>query len=306
MSYSANIEETYLAVVTANQDPDQEGKIRVACQALLDGEDQDLPQWVKPYLQWGWFVVPDVGETVEIVAVTAAGDDEQPGMASIANMNLRWRGARIWNQDQDTPRPVPDDFKTNYGKRRGFATPIGHIIWFDDTEGQEAITLQWTNKGGDKAMVSVDQNGSMVLTSKNGATLAMDSSQKTLLLADENSNSVKMDNTGIVIQDANGNKVTMDASGVKVDAGSNNVQVLSQSVYLQGQSGVTIDAGASNVTVNAASVALGAGASHGAGFGDQIQTYLSSHVHTSAAPGSPTSPPTVPPTGLASTTVTLA
>lgn len=201
MSYSLTVEECHLAIVTANKDPEQLGQIRVACQGLLDGEDEDLPMWIKPYASWGWFIVPDVGETVEIVAVVGATDDEQPGTASIANPNIRWRGTRLWgNTDTAEPRPIPDVFKTNYGKRRGFATPTGHVIWFDDTEGQEAVTIQWTKKDGSKqSTLSMDPNGSVVVTNQNGATLAMDAVAKTLLLADDNGNSILMEDKKITI-----------------------------------------------------------------------------------------------------------
>lgn len=262
---SVVVEETYLAIVTANQDPDQLGQIRVACQALLDGEDEDLPMWIKPYAQWGWFVVPDVGETVEVVAVTGASDDDSPGMAAIANMNLRWRGVRTWGNDAtDVPRPIPDVFKTNYGKRRGFATPAGHVIWFDDTEGQEAVTIQWSKMDGSKkATLSMDQNGSVVVTSSGGATLAMDAKAKTLLLADENGNSVKLEDKKITVT------------------------------------------GADTVKVDAPHIELG-GNAHMAGFGDAIETYLSSHTHTGVTPGPGASgPPASPPSGLKSSVVKL-
>jgi len=295
---SVVVEECHLAVVTANEDPDQLGQIRVACQALLDGEDQDLPQWIKPYLPWGWFVVPDVGELVEIVAVTGASDDEQPGTVSIVSMNLRWRGTRLWgNTDGDTPTPVPSPFLTNYGKRRGFATPVGHIIWFDDTEGQEALTVQWQNKGGDQASLQVDQNGSVSLTNKNGATVTMDADQKQLTVSDENQNSIVMDSTpAITVTDQNQNSIKLDENGITVTDKNGNTVTLDSS-------GVTVNvASGAKCVVNADEVDLG-GNAHGVGLGDEITNYLTNHTHSTSGPGSPTGPPITPPSGLESTVV---
>jgi len=226
-------------------------------------------------------VVPDIGELVEIVAVTGASDDEQPGTISIVSMNLRWRGVRLWgNTEGDTPTPIPDVLKTNYGKRRGFATPVGHVLWFDDTEGQEALALRWQSKAGDQASVGVDQKGTVTITNKNGATVTMDADQKQLAVADENGNTIVMDSTpAITVTDANGNSVTLDSNGVTVNVASG-----------------------SKCAVNADTVELG-GNAHTVGLGDQITAYLNNHTHSTTAPGSPTGPPITPPSGLESDVV---
>ena len=216
------IEEAHLATVVSIADPESLGRIRVTCQALLDGEDEDLPQWIRPLALWGWFVVPDVGETVEIVAVTGATQDESPGMVSISGLNLRWRGLRQWgNTETEQKRPIPDDFKTNYGKRRGFATPAGHIIWFDDTEGAEAIQMKWANKNGDQATFDMGPDGSIVLTNKGGATIAMDATQKTVLVADENDNSIKLENGKITVHGAT--KVIVEAPEIEIGGNTHTI-----------------------------------------------------------------------------------
>lgn len=137
------IEETHTATVTAIDDPKQRLRIRCSCVGLLGGEDGELPMWVEPELQWGWVVVPDVGEIVEIVMTVSGDTDDSFAQTSLENPDIRWRGIRHWSDDQDgdQPRPVPDAFKINYGKRRGFATPAGHVFVFDDTPGAEKIIL---------------------------------------------------------------------------------------------------------------------------------------------------------------------
>ena len=61
-------------------------------------------------------------------------------------------------------------------------------------------------------------------------------------------------------------------------------------------------------SITAATVKLGsAGAAHAVPFGDALLQWLATHTHTSAAPGSPTSPPVAPPTpSLLSTKVSVA
>lgn len=136
--------EKYPAVVSSTEDPEQRGRLKVTCAALTGDEESDLPEWVEPSPDWGWFVIPEVGEVVEIEVVTGTIEDESYGQASIDNLDARWRGVRFYgNEEGQAPTPINPEFLTNYGKRRGFATPLGHYIIFDDTAGAPKIVLTW-------------------------------------------------------------------------------------------------------------------------------------------------------------------
>lgn len=165
---------TYPAKVTFNQDPDKRGVIRVACVGLLGEEDTEVPVDIEPVHDWGWFYVPDIGEIVEIECIEGSSEDEQQGQMSIDNCDLKWRSARFYgNEEGDTPTPVNEAFTAkNYGKRRGFATPAGHVLMFDDTSGSEEITLSWKQGA---AFVTFDANGTVTLQNKAGASIVMDS-----------------------------------------------------------------------------------------------------------------------------------
>lgn len=144
------ISERYEALVTNNEDDEQRGRIKVACVGLLGDEEAELPMWVEPALDWGFFFVPDVGEIVEVEVVTHTEQDEHFGQSSIDNLDIRWHGTRYYTEgdgDQTEPRAVHNDFVAeNYGKRRGFATPAGHILMFDDTEGKTKVVLTWVQE----------------------------------------------------------------------------------------------------------------------------------------------------------------
>jgi len=165
---------TYPAKVTFNQDPDKRGVIRVACVGLMGEEDTEVPVDVEPAHDWGWFYVPDIGEIVEIECVEGSSEDEQQGQMSIDNCDLKWRSARHYGNDEgETPTPIDEAFTSkNYGKRRGFATPAGHVLVFDDTTGSEEITLSW-KKGA--ALLTFDAQGTVTIQNKAGATIVMDS-----------------------------------------------------------------------------------------------------------------------------------
>jgi hypothetical protein len=172
---------TYPAKVTFNQDPDKRGVIRVACVGLMGDEDTEVPVDVEPVHDWGWFYVPDIGEVVEIECTEGSDEDEQHGQMSIDNCDLKWRSARHYGNDEgETPTPINPAFTSkNYGKRRGFATPAGHVFVFDDTEGGEEVTLSW--KDG-SALLTFDARGTVTLKNKVGATLVMDSDTGKIVL----------------------------------------------------------------------------------------------------------------------------
>jgi hypothetical protein len=229
------ITEKYPAKVTFNDDPEQRGRIRVACSGLLGDEESELPQLVEPVMDWGWFIVPDIGELVEIEVVTDSSEDEQLGQASIDNLDIKWRGARFYgNEEGEQPTPVPDDFKTNYGKRRGFATPGGHILLFDDTPGKRRMTFTWADGEGEFSFIGIDEDGSIIMGTKSGHMLLMDAKNGALTLIDQNSNLYSSDKDGIKIIDKNSNLMEFKGS---------TVQILSQGALTISCKDAVIDAG---------------------------------------------------------------
>ncbi len=138
--------ERYAATVTSIDDPENRGRIMVSCVGLAGDEDAELPMFVEPAFDWGWFYVPDVGEIVEVEVMEATDEDESYQQFSIDNLDIHWRGKRFITDGtilgENRASPVNDAFTSeNYGKRRGFATPFGHVLLFDDTEGDTRIFL---------------------------------------------------------------------------------------------------------------------------------------------------------------------
>lgn len=168
------LNEKHDAVVTATNDPERRGRIKVKSASLLGDEDSDVPIWIEPVLAWGTFVIPDVGEIVEIVIDSIDDTDETFAATSIENPRPRWYGARYYQKiDGEGHRTVPEEFKVNYGKRRGFATPQGHMVIFDDTAGSELLSVSCKVSTGTISIV-MDKDGSMTLGDPLGSSIVLD------------------------------------------------------------------------------------------------------------------------------------
>jgi hypothetical protein len=136
------LREIYKAKVSRVNDPANLGRIRVTCEALA-APDVEIPIWVDPIFpqvgagSWGWFLVPDPGDEVELEVAVSSDDDEVPGETLLRSPAMRYRAGTYGPNNK-----LHDDFKTNYPKRRGFRTKAGHILFFDDTEGKEEVVIK--------------------------------------------------------------------------------------------------------------------------------------------------------------------
>jgi hypothetical protein len=238
------------------------GRIKVACVGLLGDEETALPMWVHPVRDWGWFYIPDVGEIVEIEVVSEGDDDEQYGQSSIDNLNITWRGLRYQTDatledSQNEPRPIHDDFiSTAYGKRRGFATPFGHTIVFDDTDGAPCvyITLQ-TEKldppdgAPDETKITrlkLAQDGTFSVVALGAHTLKLDATEKSLTVDLDNESSVlKLDTSAMTVQ-IGGDSLKVEANGgdatLKLGDGAKHVPIVEALQQLWTQTKAKADA----------------------------------------------------------------
>lgn len=271
------IYEKHDAIVTNIDDPDKEGKIQVACVGILGDEDSPLPMWIEPNFDWGWFYIPDVGETVEIEIVIGTGTDEVRGQTSLDTPDVTWRGKRRWTSEevdgQNVARPIPETFLENYGKRRGLVTPTGHTILFDDTEGKERLELIWSNAKDKNQSILLDETGSIKITDAEGQYVHIDAENKKIETAD-----------------ANGNTVTMEDGLVKVVAASS-VEVEAATATVK----------ADSVSVDSSDVKVGTGADATIMRADDFIIHMDTHTHATAF--GPSGPPLVPtPPNVKSTT----
>jgi signal peptidase I len=119
------INDRQTATVDKNTDSGKAGRVVVKTPSM-DGDQYPLP--IEAVMPAGLIAHPHPGDTVEIEL--PAGEDivEHPQEA-------KYFGKR-WDDSND----YPTKFKTNYPDRRGFYTPGGHYLIFDDKD--KTITLE--------------------------------------------------------------------------------------------------------------------------------------------------------------------
>jgi hypothetical protein len=157
------------ARVIDNRDPLKKGRILVRHPLLKDGG-----AWI-PYLQGpNQFDSPSVGD---IVYVEAECGDFDYLVAS---------GKYIKGKDENPD--IPEEFKREVPTNRGFYTPGGHLIEFDDGEAEPTANpaendvsetkrgVRVTTSGGNKVHIS-DEDGTITLTNTNGKIFKLDDKQ---------------------------------------------------------------------------------------------------------------------------------
>ena len=132
--------EIHNAIVTRNTDQDLgvalRGGVFFNAPTLFDGEYPEPALPCFPYASSkgaGLFFVPQVGDEIEVEILV---DDGTFDTSDIEVPEPRWR-CMIYSQAAD----IADEFKKNYTRRMGWKTNSGHLLLFDDKEGQELIQL---------------------------------------------------------------------------------------------------------------------------------------------------------------------
>ena len=234
--------------VTDNKDPEKRGRLKLSVPSVLADQDTD---WALPCLpyggadQQGMFMVPEV--EAQVWVEFEEGDIHRP----------IWVGT-FWQQESD----VPGDASKEEPTTRLFQTKSGHILQFDDEEGEEQIRLFHR---ADAEML-IDKNGTISLTDTSGGKLTMDAENNEIIVEDANGNTMTMNSSGTIIEDANGNRIEMAAAGITVEG--QKIVVRGSQVHLGDEGGEPVIKGQSFLGM------------------------FATHIHTVApVVGGPTSPP---------------
>lgn len=237
----------YRGFVDSNKDPKKLGRLMVRVPSVFRGQ---VIGWAMPCMPYGgaaaqgWFAVPEKDARVWIEF--EEGDISKP----------IWTGT-FWAEEGDTPQEAALEEPTT----RMLKTKSGHILQFDDEEGEERFYLFHPSE----AEMEIDKNGTIALTDKGGSKLTMDADVGEIIIEDSNGNTLTMSSSGTTVEDANGNKIEMASAGITV----------------KGQ----------RIVVEGSQVALGGSGGEPVIKGQSFLSLFATHIHPTSAPGAPTAPP---------------
>lgn len=238
----------FRATVIDNQDPEQRGRLKLQIPSVLADQESD---WALPCLPYGGlenqglFFIPDVNAQVWVEF--EEGDISRP----------IWVGT-FWQQKSDTPEEAAKEEPTT----RMIRTSAGHVLQFDDEEGEEQFRLYHP---ADAEMI-IDKHGCITLTDSSGAVLNMDAQSNEIVVEDANGNILTMSSSGTKVVDANGNIIEMAAAGITAEA--------------------------PKIVLKAGQVHLGDEGGEPVIKGQSFLSLFATHIHTVApVVGGPTSPP---------------
>jgi hypothetical protein len=147
--------EYHTGIVMENDtDSDKKGILKIECPTIATGEAlecEPIFHYVDSAKQAGSFWIPEVGSQVE-VEIECEEDSE------VTDLNPRWK-CTVYPTGT-----VPEVFQENYPKRRGWRTPEGHILYFDDTEDELIMTYEHPTG----ATIVVNDDGDIILTPASG------------------------------------------------------------------------------------------------------------------------------------------
>ncbi|HYP52165.1 MAG TPA: phage baseplate assembly protein V, partial [Pyrinomonadaceae bacterium] len=154
----------YPAVVSDNNDPEGQGRVRVTLPWAPDTGGDRYEAWARVATLMGghnrgsWFI-PDVGD--EVLVLFEGGDPRRPYVVG-----------GLWNGRDDPPASMD-----SRNSRKVLRSRNGVQITLDDTDGQEKLILETpggqrlTMKDGPGAVEIVDSNGNSIKLQTGGVTV---------------------------------------------------------------------------------------------------------------------------------------
>lgn len=266
----------YPGIVIDNEDPEMKGRILVTAPTITGNEA--LPDWAVPItpagVGHGFFHPPEIGDGVWICF--ELGDLAYPMYCG------GW-----WAKEDGRTLETPTDCQVTPPTTRGWFSPAGHGVAFNDKTGELQVKMQWKQKGSSSSedkysFIVMDKNGSIQIQNHKGTMMFLNAEDG---------------KEGVTIVDEHGNMYASDKDGIKMAQSDGTFAELKKDAITLSGKEVTIAAEAFSASTGGC--VLGQNAQEPIVLGNkllslwsQCVTAFSAHVHPTSAPGAPTGPPT--------------
>ncbi|HKP51318.1 MAG TPA: phage baseplate assembly protein V [Chloroflexia bacterium] len=225
-----------IALVKSVDDPSALGRIQVEFPWLSDRNQSAWAPLAVPLAgkKRGMYFLPEVGD--EALVAFEHGDLAHPFIIGF-----------LWNGVDKPPNEGID-----HSVRRLW-TVSGHIMDFDDRDGQEAITI--TTQGKQKIEMKDNTAAISIALKESGHHIDLKETEGTILIKTKNGQQIELnDQPGkMTLQVMSGNKVTIEPTQVEVSALGSTVKIDASGVTVQAPSGMlNITCASANVTATGA------------------------------------------------------
>ena len=228
------IQGVVTGTVKSLEDPEKLGCIQVTYHWM--SEEEPASNWARIAVpmagpERGVQFMPEISD--EVLVAFEHGDQRFPFVIGF-----------LWNGKDKLPRENPS--------QRIIKTVSGHILEFDDIEGEEKISLLFK---GEKPSAIFDETTATIETAA-GHLLRMDDDGSIELKFKGGDPSIVLSESGLTITFDGGNSIELSSSGVAVTGqeitvtGDSKVSITSPEVEITGDAQVTVTGGVVNVSGN--------------------------------------------------------
>ncbi|MFC4639747.1 VgrG-related protein [Deinococcus hohokamensis] len=206
-----------IGIVTNNDDPDGQGRVKVKLPALNEEDETDWARVVNigGGASRGTHVLPEVND--EVLVGFEHDDIHHPYVLG-----------GLWNGRDKPPYPSGQTVKNGKVIKRTFRTRLGHELSYDDPEGNDPpVILLRSSKKHELTLNDDKKQPHMKLkTTGNQQVILTDGSSPSIVIKDKSGNEITINTQGNTIRISSRGRIELKATtGVSIDGGGGNVDI---------------------------------------------------------------------------------
>ncbi|ACO45548.1 VgrG-related protein [Deinococcus deserti] len=206
-----------IGIVTNNDDPDNQGRVKVKLPALNEDDETDWARVVNigGGAGRGTQVIPEVND--EVLVGFEHDDIHHPYILG-----------GLWNGSDKPLYPSGQTVKNGKVIRRAFRTRLGHELTYTDPEGNDPPEIRLTSSKKHELTLSDDKRQPFMKlkTQGNQQVVLTDGTSPSIVLKDKSGNEITISTHGNTIRIGSRGRIELKAtSGISIDGGGGTVDI---------------------------------------------------------------------------------